>query len=349
MTPGSGERANEYDAICAHCGAPVPAGTGLLRHTPHGWQTYHPPHAPPPGPPPPTDHPGWHHRRLLSLDIATTGHRFAIDRIVSAALRSSDGEERDWAITPGREAGDGGVAGRGGGASAGPGRAPDAGPLSGSGRAPDSGRGPHGDPGRKIEPGLSASSGLTPGPGSGREPGVAPTPGAAPTPTPQPPPLPPAQVLDEVAGLVAEHLASGEILVVWFAPYVLTTLHAELLRHGLAPLSVRVPAGVGPICDPLVLDRHADRYRPGSRSLHAVADWYGIPHLHPGEPGSDAGAALALARAIPASYPTLARLSRPALHTEQIIWYAEQTERHPDAPAWPFEEIEPLPWEENGS
>lgn len=253
MSPG--ERANEYDATCARCGGPVPAGNGLLRHAAKGWEVYHPEHAPTPGPPPPADHPGWHHRPLLSLDITTTGHRFAVDRVLGAALRASDGREREW--------------------------------------APD------------TEP---------------------------------PDPLPD-RALDEIAGLVADHLAKGELLVVWFAPYVLTTLHAELLRHGLAPLTARVPAGVAPICDPLVLDRHTDRYRPGPRSLHAVADWYALPHPAPGDPSSDAAAALALARAIPASYPTLARLSRPALHTEQILWYAEQTARHPDAPAWPFEDI----------
>ncbi|MEV6329020.1 hypothetical protein [Streptomyces sp. NPDC051909] len=265
MSPG--ERVNEYDATCAHCGGPVPAGTGLLRHAAKGWEVYHPRHAPAPGPPPPTGHPGWHHRPLLSLDITTTGHRFAVDRVLGAALRGSDGREREWVVD------------------------------------------------------------------------------AAVGPSPDRSALPPARALDEIAGLVTDHLASGELLVVWFAPYVLTTLHAELLRHGLAPLTARLPAGVAPVCDPLVLDRHTDRHRPGRRTLHTVAEWYGIPHPAPGDPASDAAAALALAQSVPASYPSLARLSRPALHTEQILWYAEQTTRHPDAPAWPFEEIEPLPWE----
>ncbi|WP_370416155.1 hypothetical protein [Streptomyces fradiae] len=314
MTPGAaGERANEYDATCAHCGAPVPAGTGLLRHAAKGWEVYHPEHAPAPGPPPPTDHPGWHHRPLLSLDITTTGHRFAVDRITGAALRASEGWEREWAVD----------------ASGVTGSVPDAEPAD---HAPE------------REPG-SGTTGQ--GLDAEHEPGgpAHPRPGAAPAGRPLPPVLPPARALDEVAVLVADHLAAGELLVVWFAPYVLTTLHAELLRHGLAPLTARVPAGVAPVCDPLVLDRHTDRYRPGPRSLHAVAAWYGIPHPHPGDPASDATAALALAQAIPASYPPLARLSRPALHTEQILWYAEQTARHPDAPAWPFEELSPQAWE----
>lgn len=262
MNPGerATDRANEYDAVCAVCGGPVPAGTGLLRHGTRGWEVHHPQHAPAPGPPPRGDHPGWHRRPLLSLDIAATGHRPAVDRIRSAALRASDGAAHDW----------------------------------------------------------------SPGTGSDL--------------------LDPA-ALDELAGLVTAHLADGELLVVWFAPHVLTTLHAELVRHGIAPLDDRLPAGVAPLCDPLVLDRHADRHRAGSRSLPLVADWYGVPLDHPGDPASDAAAALLLAEEIAARYPPLARLSRPALHTEQIRWYARQTSRHPDAPDWPFTPVRPRPQE----
>ncbi|MGW5002928.1 3'-5' exonuclease [Streptomyces hydrogenans] len=264
MTPE--ERANAYDAPCARCGGAVPAGAGLLRHGPRGWDVYHPGHAPAPGPPPPGDHPGWHRRRLLSLDIASTGNRPDRDRITAAAVRGSDGTARDWVLDPGP-----------------------------------------GWPGTEGSPG----------------------------------PTPPARALEELTALLADHLASRELLVVWYAPHVLTTLHAELVRHGLAPLADRLPGGLAPVCDPLVLDRHADRYRPGGRSLPAVAAWYGVPLAHPGDPASDARAALLVAEAVAAAYPAVARLSRPALHTEQVIWYAEQMERHPDAPAWPFEPVEP--------
>ncbi|MFE4588188.1 3'-5' exonuclease family protein [Streptomyces laurentii] len=256
----AGERTNAYDATCARCGGPVPAGTGLLRHGPKSWEVYHPAHAPTPGPPPRGDHPGWHRRPLLSLDIGATGHRPAVDRIHSAALYGSDGTARDWRADPGADA-------------------------------------------------------LTPA------------------------------ALDDLADRAAAPLAAGELLVVWFAPHVLSTLHAELVRHGLAPLTERLPAGVAPICDPLVLDRHADRYRPGGRSLRAVADWYGVPLDHPGDPAADAAAALLLAQEIAARHPPLARFSRPALHAEQILWYADRTSRHPDAPDWPFTPVEPKPWE----
>lgn len=290
-----GERVNDYDASCADCGLPVPAGAGLLRHGARGWEVFHPAHAPKPGPPPRGTHPGWHRRRLLALDIGSTGHRPGVDRIRSAALRGSDGTAHDWIL----------------------------------------------DIGSDIQPPADVAPDGLPDGHSG---GLTDTP-PAPRPDPLPSPLPPPLALEELATLLTAHLATGELLVVWFAPHVLSTLHAELLRHGLPPLAERLPAGVAPVCDPLVLDRHADRYRPGSRSLRAVTEWYGVPHAAPGDPASDAGASLLVAQAVAACHPPLARLSRPALHTEQIIWYAEQTSRHPDALDWPFTPVEPLPWE----
>lgn len=299
------ERANAYDAPCTRCGTPVPAGAGVLRHGRRGWDVYHREHAPAPGPPPPGDHPGWHRRRLLSLDIGSTGNRPERDRITGAAVRGSDGTARGWVLDVGSDIQD-----------------PNAGsniqdPDSRSSlQDPDRGsRAPHPHAGSSIQ-----SAPLTL-------------------------PAPPAQALEELAALLADHLASGELLVVWYAPHVLSTLHAELLRHDLTPLADRLPeggGGVAPLCDPLILDRHVDRYRPGGRSLPAVAEWYGVPHERPGDPASDAEVALGVAVAVAASYPAVARLSRPMLHAEQTIWYAEQMERHPDAPAWPFDPVQPV-------
>lgn len=295
MSPGSGANAgsgagarpggfvNDYDGPCAVCGAVVPAGSGVLRHgRTGGWEVYHPEHVREPAPPARLDHPGWHRRRLMALDIATTGNRAAVDRILAASVRTSDGLSSDWTLDPGSD------------------------PLS-------------------LAPGKSHGITID----RARREGV-----------------PAARALGEVADLLARHLASGELLVVWFAPHVLTTLHAELLRHGVRPLTERLPAGVAPVCDPLVLDRHADRYRPGRRSLDAVTAWYGVPHPHPGEAASDAEATLALAQVIGASYPSIARLSRPVLHAEQILWNAELSRHRPGTPDWPMTPVEPSEWED---
>ncbi|MFF7177389.1 3'-5' exonuclease [Streptomyces sp. NPDC008121] len=279
----SGELANDYDGPCAVCGAVVTAGAGVLRHgRTGGWKVYHPEHVREPTPPARLDHSGWHRRPLLALDIATTGNRAAVDRILTASVRTSDGVVRDWIV----------------------------------------------DPGSNL---LSVASGKTHGMTieRARREGV-----------------PAADALGEVADLLAGHLAAGELLVVWFAPHVLSLLHAELLRHGVEVLTARLPGGVAPVCDPLVLDRHADRYRPGRRSLEAVTRWYGIPHTRPSDAASDAEATLALAQVVGACYPAIARLSRPVLHAEQIIWNAESSRHRPGAPDWPMTPVEPLPWEE---
>ncbi|MFD0147360.1 MULTISPECIES: 3'-5' exonuclease family protein [unclassified Streptomyces] len=285
MSPGAPGLTNDYDGRCAVCGAVVPAGTGVLRHghgPKDGWEVFHPRHVPEDAPPARQDLPGWHRRRLMAVDIVTTGYRGAVDRILAASVRTSDGVTGDWIMDPGSDL-------------------------------------PYPDGGTGLGAALERA----------RAEGV-----------------PAARALDGLATVLADHLAANEVLVVWFAPHVLTTFHAELRRHDLAPLTARLPHGVAPVCDPLVLDRHADRYRPGSRSLRAVTAWYGVPHARPGDAASDAEASLALAQLIADSYPAVAKLSRPALHAEQIRWYADQMKRHPDALEWPYSAVEPLPWED---
>jgi DNA polymerase III subunit epsilon len=154
--------------------------------------------------------------------------------------------------------------------------------------------------------------------------------------------------------MLADHLATKEPLVAWHAPFVLTTLETELQRHGLTPLTDRAPNGLSPICDPLVLDRHADRFRSGGRALERVAEWYGVPHDRPGEPRHDAEAALVLARVLGACYPPIGRLSRPALHREQVGWHEEQLrEAEARNPArerdrhWPLGTVKVLPWRDH--
>ena len=95
-------RTNQYEGPCVVCGEIVPAGAGTLQPGKHGgWEVYHPEHTREPGPPPRGKHPGWHRRRLMAVDIAATGRRAAVDRILAAAVRTTDGRDRDWLIDPG--------------------------------------------------------------------------------------------------------------------------------------------------------------------------------------------------------------------------------------------------------
>ncbi|MFE7119937.1 exonuclease domain-containing protein, partial [Streptomyces sp. NPDC057654] len=74
---------------------------------------------------------------------------------------------------------------------------------------------------------------------------------------------PAAPAIAEIADAVAEVLRAGAPLVVMNARYDLSLLDRECRRHGVAPLSERLGPGPWPVVDPLVLDKHADRYRKG--------------------------------------------------------------------------------------
>ena len=88
----------------------------------------------------------------------------------------------------------------------------------------------------------------------------------------------PAVALGEIAALLAAALANGSPIVAFNAGYDLGILEAELARHGLPSLARRVgPAHtLRPVVDPLVLDRHLDRFRRGKRKLIDLCAYYGV-------------------------------------------------------------------------
>ncbi|MFI6289519.1 hypothetical protein ACIBCM_33085 [Streptomyces sp. NPDC051018] len=294
-------RVNEREGECEACGGSVAARTGVLvlalpGHGHGKWRVAHREHVREAAPPPRGGNPGWHRGRLMALDIATTGNRYGVDRILGAAVRVTDGPARWWLVDPGPEA------------------------VSVSPRK-----------NHRLTVERARAEGV-----------------------------PAARALEELAEVLTGQFASGEPLVAWFAPFVLTSLEAELRRHGLASLADRAPHGITPVCDPLVLDRRADRTRLGGRSLEAVTEWYGVPHGsgrtpydHPGDPRCDAEAALALAYVVGACFPGVGRLSAPVLHAKQTLWYRDQQReflnRAPDAEeaAWPVAEVRVLPWRDH--
>ncbi|MDR1295563.1 MAG: DNA polymerase III subunit epsilon [Bifidobacteriaceae bacterium] len=82
-----------------------------------------------------------------------------------------------------------------------------------------------------------------------------------------------ATALEEIAAAIA---ADGDRpLVAFNAPFDLGILEAELRRTGLATLAERLGRPIGPVLDPLVIDRGIWRFRRGKRTLVAVADAYG--------------------------------------------------------------------------
>jgi DNA polymerase-3 subunit epsilon len=132
------------------------------------------------------------------------------------------------------------------------------------------------------------------------------------------------EVVDEVADAVARVLRTVP-LVVMNAPYDLTLLEAECRRHGVRTVGKRLGRPVAPIVDPLVLDRAADRYRRGKRTLEALAVHYGVALDGAHTADADALAALEVARAIAARFPNL-QVSAGALHPLQVGWHARWAE-----------------------
>ena len=115
----------------------------------------------------------------------------------------------------------------------------------------------------------------------------------------------------EVLPVVHQHLHriadSGWPLVIYNATYDWPLLAAELAR--LEP-ALELPDCV--LLDPLVLDRHVDRYRRGKRTLETACQVYGVVLDDAHSARADAVASCAVARRLVATYPqqlALAELS----------------------------------------
>ena len=130
----------------------------------------------------------------------------------------------------------------------------------------------------------------------------------------------PAGALLEIAAHIGHAANTGAPLVVYNAPYDLTMLHAECARHDT------VAPAVGPVVDPLVIDRGLDRYRPGSRRLTATAAHYGVALSDDEAHGAsaDALAAARVAWKLATGYPEqLGTATLDDLQQQQATWHDE--------------------------
>ncbi len=122
----------------------------------------------------------------------------------------------------------------------------------------------------------------------------------------------------EIVEALATAMAAGAAVVTYNARFDFTLLDRECRRHGVRSLEARLGGPVGPIVDPLILDRHVDRYRPGRRTLVDASRVYqvelGVAH----NARSDALAALGVARALAVRYPDLAALTATSVHELQV-------------------------------
>jgi DNA polymerase-3 subunit epsilon len=126
------------------------------------------------------------------------------------------------------------------------------------------------------------------------------------------------EVVAEIVAALNDVFARGLALTIYNAPYDLTLLNREALRHGVVPLS-----GPSPIIDPLVLDRVVDRYRKGKRTLEAAAETYGVTLTEAHDAGADAIAAGRVAQALARRYGAQLAIDVAQLHASQVGWCAE--------------------------
>lgn len=116
----------------------------------------------------------------------------------------------------------------------------------------------------------------------------------------------------------------GVAVVAMNASFDATIAECLFERAGLPSLDWRL------VIDPLVIDRRVDKYRKGKRRLDALCEHYGVALEDAHDAGSDAAAAVALARAIGRRWPETADLEAEELTLLQQSWHAEWA-RHFDA------------------
>jgi DNA polymerase III subunit epsilon len=132
-----------------------------------------------------------------------------------------------------------------------------------------------------------------------------------------------ASALEKIAEQLVDSLREQRPLVIFNACYDLTVLAGELARHHLPSLAERLGAPIAPVVDPLVLDRHVDRYRKGGRTLSEICRTYRVPLEAPHQADADATAAARLACRIAERHAGIAAMSAMSLHEAQIGWYAD--------------------------
>jgi DNA polymerase-3 subunit epsilon len=133
---------------------------------------------------------------------------------------------------------------------------------------------------------------------------------------------PAAEAIPEIVEVLAEEVAGGAALVAFNARFDLTMSDREARRHGVTPLVERSASLY--VIDPFVIDKQADRYRRGKRTLGVLCELYGVVLEDAHAADADAMAAARLAWRMGQRLPELRDVSLHHLHEMQVGWAAEQ-------------------------
>lgn len=130
--------------------------------------------------------------------------------------------------------------------------------------------------------------------------------------------LPAFQVVAEIEEALDRFWDRHTPLVVANAPFDLSLLSAELMRHHQRPVTFS-----GGVLDPITCDRHLDKYRRGGHTLGALCRTYGVDPGCAHSSASDAFAAAAVMRAMVRKYQRLAAMSIGEVYIAQREWHEE--------------------------
>lgn len=161
----------------------------------------------------------------------------------------------------------------------------------------------------------------------------------------------PAEAVAEIFRALHAASAEGLPVVGHNVAYDLTVLARELHRHDVDGDAHTI----APVIDSFVIDKAADKYRKGKRTLTVTAEHYGVALSEEDAHASaaDAYAAERIATALTERNPKLA-VEAEKLHTWQVRWAAEQAKslqeyfnrqgkaEHVDG-TWPVRAIPPDP------
>jgi DNA polymerase-3 subunit epsilon len=136
--------------------------------------------------------------------------------------------------------------------------------------------------------------------------------------------------LRDAVELITETVVSasrrGVPLVGMKLDYDLTILDHQSRRFTGRGLSER--GWRGPVLDAVVLDRHHDRYRKGSRTLGALCAHYGICIENAHDAAADAVASAQVICALASRFTELGEAEPEILHQAQIGWHKEWAESY---------------------
>lgn len=129
--------------------------------------------------------------------------------------------------------------------------------------------------------------------------------------------LPGRTAVEQIIQVLNGFFGAGVPVLAFNASYDFTVLAREAERAGL---TAPVPF---PVIDPYIMDKQADRYRRGKRTLTATAEHYGVSFENAHTSAADVMATLAVGSAMANAFPVLAQ-ECTALHRLQVGWAAEQ-------------------------